>query len=92
MRMSRSLQGVDGCVCVLQGIELKSVRRMSQSSQVSIDNALINVAKSQISTSMTKLNQNEVHMSVSPLFFFFTFTEIFKHSFESLHLDFDGIG
>ena len=35
-------------------------RRLSQGSHTSIDNALINVAKSQISTSMSKLNQNEV--------------------------------
>ena len=39
---------------------MKDVRRPSTDSRVSVENALLNVATSQISTSMTKLSQDEV--------------------------------
>ena len=39
---------------------MKDVRRLSTDSKVSVENALLNVAASQISTSMTKLNDGEV--------------------------------
>lgn len=49
------------CTCiecpVFQGIELQELGAMDPNS---VDNALLNVAASQISTSMSKLNQDEV--------------------------------
>ena len=46
----------------IQGIEMKDVRRPSVSS---LENALLNVAQSQISTSMTKLNHRDEKDEVS---------------------------
>ncbi len=64
----------------LQGIEMKERgRRFSQGSQMSVEGALINVAKSQISTSMSKLNQNEVCGSFNSIWNYFC------HWLEGLH-------
>lgn len=44
---------------------MKDVRRPSTDSRVSVENALLNVAASQISTSMTKLSQDEVSAGIN---------------------------